>query len=307
MGVSDGRGEDIMPAGKWNGQKIDDSRRAIKLAALTRNQGPMEQIRQRFLPEENRQTRESSRPNGRTVLSQTSSPENTNTVQKPPKSDQTTNSEQTTNKVLTVLIADDHPVVREGLAAIIQTQPGLKVIAEASNGQEAMEKFFAHRPDIALLDLRMPLMTGVEAVTAICEKEPGARLAILTSYESEEEIYRALRAGAQGYVLKDAPPADLIECIRAMSEGRTWIPPDIGAKLARRVKGQELTSREMEVLRALVQGKSNKEIGCLLDIAESTVKVHVTHVLEKLKASGRTEAISVALKRGLIRMDSAQG
>ena len=289
-----------MPAGNWKSQKIDYSRRATKLAVLTRIQEPVEESNQRSLVEENRQNNESSL-NGRSGLFQASRLEGTNRSQEPAKSD------QTTNKVLTVLIADDHPVVREGLVAIIHTQPGMKVIAQASNGQEAMEKFFTHRPDIALLDLRMPLMTGVEAIAAICEKEPGARLAILTSYESEEEIYRALRAGAQGYVLKDAPAEDLIECIRSMGEGRTWIPSHIGAKLARRVKGQELTAREMEVLRALVQGKSNKEIGCLLDIAESTVKVHVTHVLEKLKASGRTEAISVALKRGLIRMDSAQG
>jgi DNA-binding NarL/FixJ family response regulator len=240
-------------------------------------------------------------PGGLNALLQSASPEDADTVQEPAE------PQKTATKPLAVLIADDHPVVREGLVAMIHTQPDLQVIAEASNGQDAMEKFFAHRPDIALLDLRMPIMTGVEAVVAICEKEPGARLAILTSYESEEEIYRALRAGAQGYVLKDAPAADLIECIRAISEGRTWIPPGIGAKLARRVKGQELTAREMEVLRTLVMGKSNKEIGCLLDIAESTVKVHVTHVLEKLKASGRTEAISVALKRGLIRMDSVQG
>jgi two-component system NarL family response regulator len=289
-----------MSPGKWKNQKIDDSRRATKLA-VTRNQEPMEESSQKSLADENRQNNGSSRPDGGSVLLQTNSLEDTNSVH------ETARSEQTTSRVLTVLIADDHPVVREGLVAIIQTQPDLKVIAQASNGQEAMEKYFAHQPDIALLDLRMALMTGVEAITAICEKEPGARLAILTSYESEEEIYRALRAGAQGYVLKDAPAADLIACIRSVSEGRTWIPPHIGAKLARRVKGQELTAREMEVLRALVLGKSNKEIGCLLDIAESTVKVHVTHVLEKLKASGRTEAISVALKRGLIRMDSAQG
>ena len=288
-----------MPTGKLN-HKIDDRTRVTKPVSLTTNQESTEQSSQKSFAEENRQNKDSNGPEGRSVLLQSSSRQDTDTGQEAAK------SEQATNKVLTVLIADDHPVVREGLAAIIQTQPGMKVIAQASNGQEAMEKFFAHRPDIALLDLRMPLMTGVEAVTAICEKEPGARLAILTSYESEEEIYRALRAGAQGYVLKDAPAANLIECISSMSEGRTWIPPDIGAKLAQRVKGQELTAREMEVLRALVQGKSNKEIGCLLDIAESTVKVHVTHVLEKLKAGGRTEAISVALKRGLIRMDPAQ-
>jgi two-component system, NarL family, response regulator len=207
---------------------------------------------------------------------------------------------------ITVLIADDHPVVREGLSALIRLQPDMKIIAEASNGREAMERFLVLHPDVALLDLRMPLMDGIETVVAICEKEPGARLAILTSYESEEEIYRALRAGAQGYILKDAPAADLIACLRAISEGRTWIPSAVGAKLAKRVTGRELTTREMEVLRTLVMGKSNKEIGVILDITESTVKVHVTHVLEKLKASGRAEAIGVALQRGLIRVDAAQ-
>jgi DNA-binding NarL/FixJ family response regulator len=275
--------------------------------AAAKNQKLMEETRQSSfhgsnIPDAYTPNDEMNRAHGGpSALLQSASPEDADTVQEPAE------FQKTATKPLTVLIADDHPVVREGLVAMIHTQPDLKVIAEASNGQDAMEKFFTHRPDIALLDLRMPLMTGVETVVAICEKEPGARLAILTSYESEEEIYRALRAGAQGYVLKDAPAADLIECIRAISEGRTWIPPGIGAKLAKRVKGQELTAREMEVLRTLVMGKSNKEIGCLLDIAESTVKVHVTHVLEKLKASGRTEAISVALKRGLIRMDSVQG
>jgi len=293
-----------MPAGRWNDPKADSCSKELKFAvpARTRTQKTAEQTPQRSSRDEN----ESKEQLMDSHDGQSVSPQDGGTRVARGAQD-SAGAEKTERKQLTVLIADDHPVVREGLTAIIQLQPDLRVIAEASNGRDAVEKFFSYRPDIALLDLRMPLMGGVEAVEAIYEKEPRARLAILTSYESEEEIYRALRAGAQGYVLKDAPAADLIACIRAMSEGRTWIPPGIGAKLAKRVKGQELTSREMEVLRTLVQGKSNKEIGTLLDIAESTVKVHVTHVLEKLKASGRTEAISVALKRGLIRMDSAQG
>jgi two-component system NarL family response regulator len=293
-----------MPAGKWNIQKTGDSRKTMKLVvpARIRTQKLMEETEPRsFHGTTKSKDYWDGAHGGRMASIQSSSLEADDAVQEPAQ------SAKPAIKVLTVLVADDHPVVREGLVAIIQTQPDLRVVAEASNGRDAMEKFFAHRPDIALLDLRMPLMSGVETVARIYEKEPGARLAILTSYESEEEIYRALRAGAQGYVLKDAPVSDLIGCIRAISEGRTWIPPDIGEKLAKRVKGQELTAREMEVLRTLVLGKSNKEIGALLNIAESTVKVHVTHVLEKLKASGRTEAISVALKRGLIRMDSAQG
>jgi two-component system NarL family response regulator len=208
--------------------------------------------------------------------------------------------------VLTILVADDHPLVREGLVAVINRRPDMRVVAEASNGRDAVDKFFSHQPDIALLDLRMPLMDGIEAALAISERQPGAKIVIVSSYQSEEEVYRAMRAGAQGYILKDAPLDDLIECIHALAQGRAWIPPGVGAKLARRVTGQELTARETEVLRAMSAGKSNKEIGAMLKITESTVKVHVTHLLEKLKASGRTEAISVALKRGLVTVDSTQ-
>ena len=208
--------------------------------------------------------------------------------------------------VLTILVADDHPLVREGLMAVINRRPDMRVVAEASDGRDAVDKFFTRKPDIALLDLRMPLMDGIEAALAISERQPGARIVIVSSYQSEEEVYRAMRAGAQGYILKDAPLDDLIECIHALARGRSWIPPGVGAKLARRVTGQELTGREMEVLRAMSAGKSNKEIGVMLQITESTVKVHVTHLLEKLKAGGRTEAISVALKRGLVTLDSTQ-
>jgi two-component system, NarL family, response regulator len=293
-----------MPAGKWNIKKSDGGSKPIKLvvSARTRTQKLMEEPGSRSFHDLNESKDGLNVAHGGRMASmQSSSMVDADAVH------DSAESEKTTRRTLTVLVADDHPVVREGLVAIIETQPDLRVVAEASNGRDAMDKFFAHRPDVALFDLRMPLMGGVETVARIYEKEPGARLAILTSYESEEEIYRALRAGAQGYVLKDAPVSDLIGCIRALSEGRTWIAPGIGEKLAKRVKGQELTTREMEVLRTLVMGKSNKEIGTLLNIAESTVKVHVTHVLEKLKASGRTEAISVAVKRGLIRIDSTQG
>lgn len=204
---------------------------------------------------------------------------------------------------LTILVADDHPLVRAGLVAVINRQPGMRVVAEASNGREATEQFGAYQPDLALLDLRMPLMDGIEAASAIHERKPDAKIVIVSSYESEEEVYRSMRAGAQGYLLKDAPLSDLIECIQALVDGRTWIPPGVGAKLAKRVTGQQLTPREMQVLRTMVTGKSNKEIAATLAITESTVKVHVTHLLDKLKASGRTEAINVALKRGLVTID----
>ena len=204
----------------------------------------------------------------------------------------------------TLMVADDHPVVREGLIAMIERQPNMRVVAQASNGQEAVDQFLARRPDVGLLDLRMPGMNGVDAVVAICEREPAARLIILTTYQGQEEIYRALRAGALGYLLKDAPAEELVESIRAVSAGRTWIPPAVGAKLAQRVTDRQLTTREMEILGILAVGKSNKEIGVAFNISEATVKVHVTHILEKLKVTGRTEAINVAVRRGLVNMDS---
>jgi DNA-binding NarL/FixJ family response regulator len=204
----------------------------------------------------------------------------------------------------TLMVADDHPVVREGLIAMIEREPNMRVVAQASNGQEAVEQFLDLRPDVGLLDLRMPGMNGLDAVVAICDRAPEARLIILTTYQGQEEIYRALRAGALGYLLKDARAEELVESIRAVSIGRTWIPPAIGAKLAQRVTDRQLTARETEVLGKLAVGKSNKEIGVVFNISEATVKVHVTHILEKLKVTGRTEAINVAVRRGLVTMDS---
>ena len=204
--------------------------------------------------------------------------------------------------LITVLIADDHPLVREGMVAFINRQTDMRVIAEASNGHEAVERFMATLPDIGLLDLRMPMVDGIDAIHAIRRKAPGARLVVLTSYETEEDIYRALRAGAQGYLLKSCPKEELLECIRAVSCGRSWIPPEVGAKLAKRVVTPDLTRREVDVLGALSIGKSNKEIGTLFDISEATVKVHMTHILEKLRVTSRTEAINVAAERGLVRL-----
>jgi DNA-binding NarL/FixJ family response regulator len=204
---------------------------------------------------------------------------------------------------LTIMVADDHAIVREGMAALISRCSDMKVIAEASNGRQAVEKYAEHRPSIGLLDLRMPVMDGIEAVSAIVEKDPAARLAVVTSYQCEEDVYRALRAGAKGYVLKDSSADELIDCVRAVAHGETWIPAQVGAKLARRLAHEPLTAREREVLRAVTAGKSNKEIGAALNISEATVKVHMTHILEKLNVTGRTEAINVALKRGLVYME----
>jgi len=206
-------------------------------------------------------------------------------------------------EVYTVLIADDHPVVREGLATLINRRSDMRVVAEAANGREAVEKFLAHSPDIVLLELRLPIMDGVEVVMSICEKMPAARVVIFTTCKGEEDIYRAVKAGAFGYVLKDTPLNEVVECIRAVARGTRWIPPGVAAMLGKRVADRALTARELEVIRALTSGKSNKEIGTLLDISEATVKVHITHILEKLKVTGRTEAINVAMRRGLVHID----
>jgi DNA-binding NarL/FixJ family response regulator len=206
-----------------------------------------------------------------------------------------------------ILVADDHPAVREGLISLINRQSDMRVVAEATNGTEAVEKFFAVRPDIGLLDLRMPGMDGIDAVATICERDPKARLVVLTSFGTEEDIYRALRAGAQGYLMKTASREELLECLHAVGHGKAWIPPEVGARLAKRVNDPQLTKREMEVLHAVVAGKSNKEIGVAYNISEGTVKVHMTHILEKLNVTGRTEAINVASKRGLVRIEGNAG
>src|ERR1700732_766797 len=203
-----------------------------------------------------------------------------------------------------VLFADDQPVVRSGLAWLLGNRSDMQIIGEAKDGREAVEQFFARHPDIALLDLRMPVMDGIQAVAQICEKDLFVRVVILTTFQSEEDIYRALRAGAQGYLIKDAPVEELVGCIHAVCEGRSWIPPSVGAKLARRVTDRELTRREMAIMQPIARGKSNKEIGCLFDISEAAVKEHVPHILEQLNVRGRTEAINVAVRRGL-EIDSA--
>jgi two-component system NarL family response regulator len=201
-----------------------------------------------------------------------------------------------------VLIADDHPVVREGLVALINRRPDMVVVAEVSNGREAVEQFLRHRPDVALLDLRMPEMDGVDAIAAIRQKIPTARLIVLTTFDEDEDIYRGLRAGAKAYLLKDAPRDDLLKCIRAVHEGQTIIPPSIAAKLADRLTTSELTRREIQVLQLVADGKGNKEIAVALSISEGTVKTHVSSILAKLEAADRTHAVTIALRRGILRL-----
>jgi len=203
---------------------------------------------------------------------------------------------------VSILIADDHPVVREGLVALINRRPDMVVVAEASNGREAVEQFLRHRPDVALLDLRMPEMDGVEAIAAIRQKIPTARLIVLTTFDEDEDIYRGLRAGAKAYLLKDAPRDDLLQCIRAVHRGQTIIPPAIAAKLADRLTTSGLTRREIQVLQLVANGKGNKEIAVALSISEGTVKTHVSSILAKLEAADRTQAVTIALKRGILRL-----
>ena len=212
-------------------------------------------------------------------------------------------SSATLHKPYRLLIADACPIVREGLASLINCRSDMHIVAEASDGAGAVETYLRQLPDVALLELRLPLMDGIEIVRLISAKVPGARLVIFTTCEGEEDVYRAMKAGAYGYLFKNTPLNEIVECIRAVACGKRWIPPAVAAQLGKRVANRGLTFRETEVLRALTNGKSNKEIGVILDIREATVKVHVQHILEKLNVTGRTEAFNVAVKRGLVHID----
>ena len=204
---------------------------------------------------------------------------------------------------LKVLVADDHPVVRKAVVDVINNEPDMRVICESGDGRDAVKKAAAERPDVCLLDLRMPEMDGIQVMKAIQERVPNAKLIIFSSYNTQEDVFRAIEAGAQGYVLKEAPVEDIIASVRAVAGGGIWMPQKVGAKLAKRVSDHDLTPREREVLRVLAVGKSNKEIGAIFNISEATVKVHVTHILEKLHVSSRGEAVNVAAKRGFVRIE----
>ncbi len=201
-----------------------------------------------------------------------------------------------------ILIADDHLVVREGLVAILNRQSDMTVVGEAGNGNQALEQWRTHRPDVTLMDLRMPEMSGVEAIIAIREEDDKASVIILTTYDSDEDVYRGMRAGAKAYLLKDAHREELLNCIRAVYAGKTVVSPGVAAKLASRLREERLTPRELDILTLVGQGLSNKLIARALDITEGTVKTHVKNVLEKLDATSRTEALAVAARRGLITL-----
>jgi DNA-binding NarL/FixJ family response regulator len=202
-----------------------------------------------------------------------------------------------------VLVVDDHALFRTGVANIINQEPDLHVVAEAGNGADAVAAYEQHRPDVTLLDLRMPVMEGVEAVRRIRERDPQAKVIVLTTYDTDEDISRALRAGAKAYVLKDITAEGLVACIHDVLAGKTYLAPAAAAKLAEGVTRVQLTPRELSTLRLMADGKSNKDIANALGISERTVKTHLAHLFEKLGVTSRTEAIKVATRRGLVRLE----
>ena len=204
--------------------------------------------------------------------------------------------------VIRILTADDHPLLRKGIASLVNGEPDMKLIAEASNGEEAVEEFRLHRPDVTLMDLQMPGLNGIEAIIRIVGEFPGARIIVLTTYKGDAQVTGALRAGARAYLLKENVHLELLEIIRSVHEGRKRIPPEIATELAEHATEDDLSVREIEVLRLIAGGNSNKEIADCLSIVEGTVKSHVTNILSKLSASDRAHAVTIGLKRGIIEL-----
>ncbi len=204
---------------------------------------------------------------------------------------------------LNVMVVDDHYLVRMGLASIIAIEPDMVVCAEASSGEQAQAMFRAHRPDVTLMDQRLPGMNGAEAIQAIRQDFPDARFVMLSTYVCDEEIYGALQAGAMAYLVKSVQREELLIAIRKAAAGQRHIPPEVAARLADRVAGSRLSAREIEVLRLLVSGRRNREIAGALLITEGTVKLHVSSILEKLGADDRTEAVTMALQRGIVQLE----
>ncbi len=202
-----------------------------------------------------------------------------------------------------ILVVDDHNVVRQGIVSLISSVPDMTVIAEASNGRDAVDLFQKHRPDVTIMDLRLPVMSGVEAITAIRKDQPTARIIVLTTFDGDEDIYRALQAGARGYLLKDMFGDDLMDAIRVVHSGKSRIPAAVAQRLADRMGGQDLTARELDVLKLIVAGKSNKEIGHDLSITEATVKTHINSLLSKLGVTDRTQAATTAIQRGIVHLN----
>jgi len=201
-----------------------------------------------------------------------------------------------------ILSVDDHPLMHEGIATVIRNQPDMLLVAEASNGRDAIRLFRERTPDVTLMDLRLPDMSGIDAMIAILTETPEARVVILTTFEGDAEIRRALEAGARNYVLKSMPPKELMEVIRQVYAGKKRIPPEIAAHLAEHYSDEALTDREIEVLRQVAGGNRNRDIAEKLFITEETVKVHIKHIMEKLGATDRTQAVAIGVRRGIIQL-----
>lgn len=205
-------------------------------------------------------------------------------------------------KPIRILVADDHPLLREGIGALIEAEPDMEIAGEAATGRDALAQFRLKRPDVTLMDLQMPEMGGIEAITAIRGEFPDARIIVLTTYKGDVQVLRALKAGARAYMLKERVNTELMEVIRAVHRGEKRIPPEIAAELAEHVAEEDLSPREIDVLRLVAAGNGNREIAAKLSISEETVKNHVTHILAKLRANDRTHAVTIGIKRGFIEL-----
>lgn len=201
-----------------------------------------------------------------------------------------------------VFSVDDHPLLREGIATLINNQPDMVLVGDASTGREAIQQFQKHQPDVTLMDLRLPDMNGIDVMIAIRTEFPNARIVMLTTFEGDVEIQRALEAGARGYMLKSMPPKEIAEVIRQVHAGKKRIPPEIAAQIAEHLSDEALTEREVEVLREISGGNRNRDIAEKLCITEETVKVHIKHIMEKLSASDRTQAVAIGVRRGIIQL-----
>lgn len=213
---------------------------------------------------------------------------------------------RSTENLIPILTVDDHPILRKGIAALVNAEPDLKLVGEAANGKEAIDAFRSHRPDITLMDLQMPQVDGLEAIDAIRREFPEARIIVLTTYSGDMLVLRALKAGARAYILKGEVHKELLDTIRAVHAGQRRIPPEIAAELAGHASDDSLTEREIDVLRLIAAGNSNKQIADRLSIGEATVKSHITNILSKLGANDRAHAVTISLKRGIIKLDTPQ-